>query len=318
MPTRETTNLKVILYLVRAFTRLPTAVLHSIASFLGLVAYWLYRKERNLALGNVRTFYPNASADSQQNIVIRSFQHTIQCAFDLMRFAAEESTHWPAITIDHEERIDAALRKGRGVIVMTGHYGNPGILAFALKGISSSPGFLWHKPTRRVGWVVAQFRRYRHAILTPRTGFEPLESSVRGAMKAGHLLKRGDLVIMAADLTWGSGFIPVSFLKRLFPMSRVPAAISLRTHALLVPVITVRHLDGHYNIVVEEPIEHQTTVSLSTAERGMTETFARILARHVESAPEQWCWTHKVGSDLVSDNAADDLHNNVCVFFGGE
>jgi lauroyl/myristoyl acyltransferase len=136
-----------------------------------------------------------------QGRVATEYCHSIlstyhQCGFDVMRFAADESTHWPAITIDHMERIDAALSKGRGVILMTGHYGNPGILAFALKGMTSSSGFLWHKPTRRVSWVIAQFRRYRHAILAPKTGFEPLESSVRGLMKAGHLLKRRNLVIM--------------------------------------------------------------------------------------------------------------------------
>jgi lauroyl/myristoyl acyltransferase len=109
---------------------------------------------------------------------------------------------------------------------------------------------------------------------------------------------------MAADLTWGSEFIVVDFLKRAFPMSRVPAAISLRTHALLLPIITVRHLDGTYKIVVEEPIEHQTTASHSTAERNMTETFARILGRHVETAPEQWCWTHKVGSGRTTETGA--------------
>lgn len=235
VPTKGTRNIKVILCLARTCTRLPSVTINSVADALGRVAYWLYRKERHLALKNVRTFYPNASASIQRSIVIRSFQHIVQSAFDLMRFASEESARWPTITIKHLERLDAALSKGRGVILIIGHYGNPEILAFALKEISSCPGFLWHKPTKRIGCVVAQFRRYREAILTSRTGFQPLESSVRGAMKAGHLLKRGNVVVMAADLTWGSGFIPITFLNRTLRMSRVPASISLRTHALPYP-----------------------------------------------------------------------------------
>jgi len=267
---------------------------------LGHVAYWLYRKDRHLALKNVRTFYPNASSSIQRGIVIRCFQHMVHAAFDLMRFGAEESSCWPTITIRHLDRLDAALRRGRGVVLITAHYGNFEMLMFALKELSISPAFLWHKPTSKIGWVVDQFRIYREGIMTRKSGFQPLESSVRGAMKAGHLLKRGNVVIMAADLIWGSGFLTLTFLNKPFRMSRVPASISLRTHASLLPIIAVRQLDEQYDIIVEEPIEHPTTNSHSDAERTMTERFAQILARYVESAPEQWCWTQLGKDDEVN------------------
>ena len=259
-----------------------------VADVLGRMVYCLYRKDRRLALRNIRTFYPNASASMQRKIVVRSFQHLVRSVFDLIPLTAERVTRRPALKIRHLERLDAALRKGRGVILVTGHYGNPEILALALKGRCTSPGFLYN-PTR-FGWVIDQFRRYRHTVLLPISGFQPLESSARGVRKASQVLRRGNFVVMAADLTWSSGFIPVSFLNKTFRMSRVPASISLRTRALLLPVITVRDYNGGYDIVLEEPIEHPLAVSRSEAERIMTETFARILERYVDSAPEQWCW----------------------------
>lgn len=259
-----------------------------VGDVVGRVAYWLYRKDRRLALRNVRTFYPNASASMQQKIVVRSFQHVVRSVFELMPLAAERVTRRPTLKIRHLERLDAALGKGRGVVLITGHYGNPEILALALKGISKCSGFLYN-PTR-FGWVIDQFRRYRHTVLLPNSGFQPLESSAPGIRKACQLLRRGNVVVMAADLTWGSGFIPVTFLNRTFRMSRVPASVSLRTRALLLPVVTVRDHDGGYDVILEEPIEHPLAVSRSDAERIMTETFARILERYVDSAPEQWCW----------------------------
>jgi Kdo2-lipid IVA lauroyltransferase/acyltransferase len=262
--------------------------MRSAADVLGHVAYWLYRKDRRLALKNVRTFYPNASASMQRSIVVRSFQHMMRSAFDLVPLAAEKATRWPALTIRHLERLDAALGKGQGVVLITGHYGNPEMLTLALRGRCSYPSFLY-KPTR-FSWVIDQFRLYRHTVLLLGSGFQSLESSARGVRKASRLLKRGSFVVMAADLTWGSGFIPVRFLNRTFRMSRVPASISLRTRAVLLPVITIRDHDGGYDIILEEPIEHPAAVSRSFAEREMTETFARILERYVDSAPEQWCW----------------------------
>jgi Kdo2-lipid IVA lauroyltransferase/acyltransferase len=288
LPPSRTSSVKLILCFARIFTQLPSPTMHFVADVLGRVAYWLYRKDRRLALKNVRTFYPNASASMQRSIVVRSFQHVVRSVFDLMQLTAERATRRPALKIRHLERLDVALGKERGVVLITGHYGNPEILALALRGRCTSPGFLY-KPTR-FAWAIDQFRLYRETVLLRGSGFQPLESSARGVRKASRLLKHGSVVVMAADLTWSSGFIPVSFLNRTFRMSRVPASISLRTRALLLPVITVRNHDGGYDIILEEPIEHPAAVSRFDAEQTMTETFARILERYVDSAPEQWCW----------------------------
>lgn len=264
-----------------------------ISSWLGVLAYQLYAPERNLALRNVRSCFPTQPSSVHKQITIRSFQHSILSSLDLLRFADDASARWPLLTVKNHERIVSALAMGRGVILITGHYGNLGTLPFALKGICPNPAYLWHRPTREIGWAVAQFRDYKNSYLKPRSGFHRLDSSIRGLIRAGHLLKSGNAVIMAADLTWGSGVIPLPFLGVRYYMSRVPAAISLRTNAPLLPIITVRKPDGSYDVVVEDVIENPKTISNHNAEQIMTERFARILERHVRSCPEQWSWMHR-------------------------
>jgi lauroyl/myristoyl acyltransferase len=88
---------------------------------------------------------------------------------------------------------------------------------------------------------------------------------------------------MAADLTWGLGGIQLSFLGQPDYMSRVPAAISLRTNAPLLPNITRRKPDGSYDVVIEDLIENPRAGSKIDAERIMTERFATILERNVLS-----------------------------------
>lgn len=264
-----------------------------ISSWLGALAYHLYSSERNLALRNVRSCFPTQPSSVHKQIAIRSFQHSILSSLDLLRFADDASTRWPLLTVKNHERIVSALAMGRGVILVAGHYGNLGILPFALKGLCPNPAYLWHRPTRKIGWAVAQFRDYKNSYLRPRTGFHQLDSSIRGLIRAGHLLKSGNAIIMAADLTWGSGVIPLSFLGVRYYMSRVPAAISLRTNAPLLPITTVRKPDGSYEVVVEDVIETPKAISNHNAEQIMTERFARILERYVRSCPEQWYWMHR-------------------------
>jgi KDO2-lipid IV(A) lauroyltransferase len=286
-------HLKFVQFLVRISSSFLRFVLVAIANSLGRIGYRLYRSERELALRNIRACYPSEPSSVHEQIAIRSFQHSVLSALDLVRFADEARSRWPPITVKNHERIAAALAKGRGVILITGHYGNLGALPFALAGICADPAYLWHRPTRKVGWAIAQFRSYRDLYVKPRTGFHRLESSIRGAIRAGHLLKCGNAVIMGADLTWGSGILPVTFLGVPYNMSRVPASLSLRTNAPLLPITTIRKRDGSYDVVVDEPIENPTAIPNRQAEQIMTETFARILELRVRSCPEQWSWTHR-------------------------
>lgn len=131
--------------------------------------------------------------------------------------------------------------------------------------------------------------------LKPKSSFHSLANSIKGAVKAGHLLNRGNVVIVVADLTWGSGAIPLPFMGTLYNMSRAPASLSQLTGASLIPILTFRNTDGTYDIIVGQSIERPTGVSRHAAERIMMENFARILESRVRSCPEQWFWMHHHG-----------------------
>lgn len=274
---------------------LPEFGISTIARQLGWTSYQLYDAERDLAMRNIRFCFPTLSSSVHKQITLRSFQHTILSTLDILRFGDDAISRWPPFTIKNHERIASTLDMGRGVIFMTGHYGNLGILPFVLKGICPDPAYLWHRPTRQIGRVVAQFRHYKDSYLRPKTGFHQLESSIRGLIRACHLLKSGNAVIIAADLTWDSAVVPLKFLGVPYWMSRVPASISLRTNAPLLPVMTLRKPNGSYEVIVEDVIDNPEAISNREAEQIMTERFARILERHVLSYPEQWCWVHRHG-----------------------
>lgn len=287
--------LKLIHVLVSSLNAVPYVVVAGAALILGRLGYLIYRPERELALQNIRTCYPEEPHSVHKRIAIRAFQHMAVSVIDLLRTAQGGPHTRPRVSLRNPERITESLKNGHGVILITGHYGNPSILPYVLEGLCDDPAYIMRRPTRRVGWVVAQFRAYRDEYLKPRSSFHSLSSSVRGAVSAGHLLKRGNLVLIVADLTWGAGEITLTFLGIPHNMSRAPASLSILTGASLIPVITSRNNDGSYEVIVEEPIKHPQDISRSEAERAATETFAKILEPWVKACPEQWVWTHRHG-----------------------
>lgn len=288
-------SLKLIHLLVRIVNRLPRRAVLRSALILGRLGYWVYGSQRELALQGIRACYPGNSHSLHKQIAIRAFQHMAVSAIELLRFSEGKLHTRPHIGVRNLHYITEALGKGSGVVLVTAHYGNVGILPFALEGISEDPAYIMRRATRRVGWVVAQFRAYREAYLKPKSSFHSLDSSIKGAVRAGHLLKRGNAVIVVADLTWGSGAISLPFLGFPYNMSRAPASLSILTGASLIPTLTSRNPDGTYEVVVGPPIEHPPNTSRRVAERIMMETFAKSLESFVISCPEQWFWMHRYG-----------------------
>jgi Kdo2-lipid IVA lauroyltransferase/acyltransferase len=285
-----------LIYLfVRALNSLPHSVVMPTAKLLGRLGYRIYRSEQELALRNIQACYPRDPDSLHKKISIRAFQHIVISAIEILRFSDERPQARPYIKVRNLHHITEALGKGRGVVLATAHYGNVGVLPFALEGVCKEPAYIMRRPTRRVSWVVAQFRAYRDTYLKPMSSFHSLASSIRGAVQAGHLLKRGNAVIVVADLTWGSGAIPLNFLGIPYNMSRVPASLSLLTGASLIPIMTSRNADGSYEVVVESPIEHPLGATRHDAERIMTGKFAKVLERYVRACPEQWFWMHHHG-----------------------
>jgi lauroyl/myristoyl acyltransferase len=117
---------------------LPEFVTLTIARQLGWIGYQLYDAERKLALRNIRLSVPSQSSSAHKQIALRSFQHTILSVLDLLRFADDSITQWPMVTLQNYDHISAALARGHGVILITAHYGNLGILPFALKGVAQN------------------------------------------------------------------------------------------------------------------------------------------------------------------------------------
>jgi lauroyl/myristoyl acyltransferase len=214
-------------------------------------------------------------------------------AMDVLRAPEEKSEMMLRINVRNRHYITNALQEG-GVILVTGHFGNVSVLPAAFDGISKEPAYIMRRPTRRVSWIIRQARAYRDNYLKPRSTFRSLDSSSADALELAHLLKRGNVVIVLADLTWGSGTVQVDLFGIPYLMSRLPASLAIINGASLIPVLTCRNADGTYEVTVEPPIKKPQVLN-QDARRVMMQQFARILERFVGASPEQWCWTHRQG-----------------------
>lgn len=177
------------------------------------------------------------------------------------------------------EPIFEAQAQGRGVLLISGHFGNHDI-ARAVLAARGLPVAALYRP---------QTNPYfdRHFAAAIRAVAEPLFArGRRGLAELVTHLRKGGMVGMLIDQHFNKG-TPLDFLGHPARTSLSAAEMALKYNCLLVPVYGIRLEDGlHFDLLVEAPIPHTDAVT-------MTQALNDSLAAQVRARPEQWFWVHR-------------------------
>ncbi len=172
-----------------------------------------------------------------------------------------------------------AQRQGRGVILVSGHFGNHDIARAVLAGKGMTAGALY-RPQRNPYFDA-------HFSTTIRAISEPLFArGRRGLADLVTYLRKGGIVGMLIDQHFHTG-APLDFLGHRALTALSAADLALKYNCLLVPVYGIRQPDGlHFELIVEEPITHSDA-------KTMTQALNNSLAAQVRQHPAQWFWVHR-------------------------
>jgi KDO2-lipid IV(A) lauroyltransferase len=177
------------------------------------------------------------------------------------------------------DQVMEAQRTGRGVILVSGHFGNHDIARAVLASRGMAVGALY-RPQRNPYFD-------KHFAATIRAISEPLFArGRRGLSELVTHLRRGGMLGMLIDQHMSHG-AALTFLGHRALTALSAADLALKYNCLLVPVYGIRHADGlHFDLVVEPAIPHSTASE-------MTQALNNSLEAQVRAHPGQWFWVHR-------------------------
>ncbi|MGF1447465.1 MAG: lysophospholipid acyltransferase family protein [Pikeienuella sp.] len=183
------------------------------------------------------------------------------------------------ITAKGIETLRDAHDRGRGVVVVSAHYGNWEAVRLAALRAGLEIGIIYR----------AFNNRYldRFALgLIPCCGTPVLHKGPAGLRELiGHVRRGGAVLILVDQRNTGAPFLP--FLGHPAETVLAPAEIAARTGAALIPAMARRDPVGRkFKVWFEPPIEN------ADARAAMTRVNARIGA-WITDEPGQWLWFHR-------------------------
>jgi len=250
---------------------------------LGDLIWLALPSRRAMARENLRRAFggeqPPAALD---RLGLRSFEHLgMNIAEACLFFFRPPSVLLSRVELNGTEHVEEAAHRGKGVLVLTAHYGNWELLAASHR-LSAYPLSVVMRPLDEpaIDRIVERFRlRSGVELITKRRGLREIVDALRRGRMVGILL---DQNASRAEGVFAPFFgIPASTSKAL-------AVISLRTGAPVVPIFIRRFEGGRHRVEVLPAIP----VPASGDVAEYTAAFNRSIEAAIRRAPEQWFWIH--------------------------
>jgi KDO2-lipid IV(A) lauroyltransferase len=257
-------------------------------------ARWLYRLlplRRKVVLDNLRRVYDTADDDEIERLAQAHYGHLGRLLWEFLRFPWLSRAQRTAMArLENLDALLAADAQGKGVLILTGHFGNFEVAtAAALAQFPQAHGrFHFVRRPLQPEWldrlVTRRFRKAGFGVLPKRGGLEAILDR----------LGAGDLVVFPFDQHAGrKEGVLVEFFGHPAGTFRSLAVIALNTGAPVVPASSWRESDGQHVLRFEAPIAPVEHADTNEAIRLNTRAYNRALERMIVRRPEQWWWVHR-------------------------
>ncbi len=239
------------------------------------------RKGREAVTNNLRKVLEyNGLRPSRRrlNVMARqTFQNFSKYVIDFFRYGKFNSQKVDRlVSIEHPEAIEQSLDYGRGVIVVSAHYGSWEIGAGVLAGMGYPLNAVVLREKNQKTNRLFESRRGRRGIQSIGLG-----SAAMGVIRA---LRKKQFVAILADRDYSRNNRQTPFFGVPASLPAGPAIICMKTGAPLLPAFLVRQEDDNYLLRFKKPV----TLDSNPTVDSIQSSICRILEEEISKNPTQW------------------------------
>lgn len=262
--------------------RLPLSLSYKFARLISLCHYYCSASDRKAVSNNLRTI-----CGTDKNINALTKEVFVNFGMYLVEFFRMGKMLDPRfieqnVRIEHMDRLDQVLSKGKGAILLTAHLGNweyGGVLLSKL-GYPFTAVALPHKE-RPVNDLFNYQRESQGVTIVP------TNIAVRKCLES---LKENKLIALVGDRDFGNHGEVMDFLGRKAVIPKGAAIFSGKTGAPIIPIFLVRHKDGKFVLFLEDPIYPPVIEDWVEKENlfCVMKKYLVVIEQKIRQYPTQW------------------------------
>ena len=265
---------------------LPISMLQKAGTLLGMILMLLSSKRVAITLDNIKKAFPEKDANSHQEILKGSYANLGIVLLEIasMYFLSNEQVA-KRMTFSNISLIHDILKRGKGIVIISGHLTNWEFLAFTA-GVHANLSFLLVAKSQKNPYIDSAITALRRRGGNTTVGMEQAARPLIQALQ--HNQPVALLIDQAAD---PQKDVRIPLFGRDAVVFEAPAALALRFETPLVFAVPVRNTDGAYTVTLTE-IKTEDLTSSKEDILELTKRHTAFLEQAIKEYPEQWTWQH--------------------------
>ncbi len=279
----------------RVLRILPYRLALSFGSFLGVLAFDLVRIRRKVTLINLK----NSLGDEKnikelRRIGRRAYKNAGRSFVEYCLFPSlNKEKISRMVEFEGAENFDEALKRGKGAIVVAGHFGSWELMGAAACQMGYPVDFLVGEQHNIL--VDNLMNDYRRSM---GIGIIKMGAVAKGVIKA---LKNNRFVAMLSDQDAGKDGTVVDFFNRPASTPKGPAAFALKMDAPLILAFIIRRNNRRQKIAITGPITIDRRKNKEEDIRRLTQAYTSVLEQYIRKYPDHWLWPHRRWKSTTND-----------------
>lgn len=244
------------------------------------------RYRRKVIISNLTRVYGNNLPKPVNELLSGIYKNFVYLWMEFLQLARLTKDELEKrITVHNAELIDQALDEGKGVLFMSGHYGNFEWLGqyYGLKGYKVN-GVAKRQSNHAVNKLIEDIRTAN--------GVKVIYT--KNAMKDGlAVLQNNELLAVVSDQDGRKRGVFVDFLGQPSSTPVGTAIYQMRSGAPILMIISVRKDYGEFEAFIEPVYSAEKREITDDEILKITQKHTQVLEKWVYKHPEQWFWVHK-------------------------
>ena len=288
--------LTIFFLFLRCFSLISTAKNRTrIGKIFGSLGFFLMKKRREIAIENLTFAFPEKTKIEIKKIAKGSFQNLGITFFELfaMSSLSDEKLHQMIDFGDGIDLINTVNSRGKGMIFLSGHFGNWELIAYSVGVFTNLPITIIVKPQAN------DFAdKYLNKFRTSRGN--KIISMYNAAKTIITVVQNKEVIALLADqfATKDKDYY-VNFFGRPASTFKVVGELALRYKIPIIMGVAIRQKNGKYKAELVE-LKYDDLIDLENNAIASTDGVFKLTERHtkqledfIRKTPEQWAWMHK-------------------------
>jgi KDO2-lipid IV(A) lauroyltransferase len=274
--------------LVRLIGLLPRPLAHGFGIMIGGAVYHLHPRLRRVGLRNLELAFPKKTLRERRKILRGVYVSLGRLLGEACLFPRYTRINASEIAVYQGfENFQEAENRGRGVLLLTGHFGGWEVGSF-FHSLQGHPMQIVVRPLDNP-YVNALVMRYRGLHGNTMIGKQEFARGLIAAMRKNATVG----ILMDTNMTPPQGAFVDFFGIPACTASGV-ARVALHTGAAVVPAFTIWDpVLRRYRVEFDRPVELVRTGDNEIDAVTNTALFTQIIEEYVRRYPDQWLWVHR-------------------------